>query len=68
LSLVKQPVSTITADSLEAIANTPEVDRMGVRLKICMGGIHLNLVNKNNRLKHAWVEVRSLELLLTQSP
>jgi hypothetical protein len=32
-----------------------------------MGGIKLNIVNQNNRLKHGWIEVKSLSFILTQS-
>jgi len=41
-----------------SLIHIPEVERVGVRLRISMGGINLNLVNRNNRLKHGWLEVR----------
>lgn len=50
-----------------ALADVPEVERVGVRLKLSVGGITLNLVNRNNRLKHGWIDIRSLEFQLKRS-
>jgi len=52
---------------MAALTEIPEMERVGVRLSIFMGGINLNLVNRNNRLKHGWLEIRSLEFQLKQS-
>lgn len=50
-----------------ALTDIPEVERIGVRLRLYIGGINLNMVNRNNHLKHGWLEIRWLEFQLKKS-
>jgi hypothetical protein len=67
LLTIKQFATINPTDNLAVLGNIPEVDRVGVKIRIFMGGIKLNIVNQNNRLKHGWIEVKSLSFILTQS-